>query len=626
MENKIQKDDLIRINELIQVLQTIASGNFAVKAEVSAKADIIDGLATGINMMIEELAESMVRIEYVNDRIKNVISVIHKVAEGDYSVSCKTTKNNDVFDALGLGINMMIDDINGNIQEIEKEKEKLAVTLRSIGDAVIATDTEGKISMLNKVAELLTGWTLKEAIGKPVNEIFKIINEQTRELCENPVEKVIKSGEIVNLENHTILIAKDNTEKIIADSGAPIRDRNSKIIGAVLVFRDITEKSKTNQELQKSQKLESLGMLAGGIAHDFNNILTAIIGNVSIAKITLKPEDDIYDLLTEVEKASQQAKNLTQQLLAFSKGGIPVTKAMFIQDLIKESVQFTLRGSNVKHEFSISDDLLPVEIDEGQINQVISNIILNAAQSMPEGGKIEIRAKNAIIDEKYSLPILAKNGKYLEISIKDHGIGIPEKHFPKIFDPYFTTKQKGNGLGLAIAHTIIKNHNGHIYFESKIGIGTTFYIYLPACINKEISIVKDSGSEEIIAGKGRILLMDDDDIILQVGSTMLSRLGYEVELAKDGAAAIELYKKAKKEGRRFDAVIMDLTVPGGMGGKETIKKLSELDPKVKAIVSSGYSQDPIMAEYKKYGFKGVIAKPYKINEFSKVLNDVMQSK
>lgn len=502
---------------------------------------------------------------------------------------------------------------------LASEKERLAVTLRSIGDGVITTDIEGNIVLMNKVAENLTCWTQEEAIGKPLEEVFHIINEKTREICENPVKKALKTGGIIGLGNNTVLVARDGTERIIADSGAPIRDKNGKIIGVVLVFRDITEKRKMEEDLLKFQKLESIGLLAGGIAHDFNNHLTAILGNITLAKMYAKPRDKVFEKLIDAEKSSLHAKDLTQQLLTFSKGGAPIKKTVYISELLRNTVKFALSGSNVECELSIPYDLWSVEIDEGQIGQVINNLIINADQAMPEGGIIKVKAENVTVGAKEVFPI--KEGNYVKVSIEDNGIGIPKENIQKIFDPYFTTKQKGSGLGLTTSYSIIKKHDGLITVESEVGVGTTFCIYIPAS-QKEIKKVVNKMH---IEGKGKILVMDDDKDIREFLGEVLNILGYDAELAKDGEKAIELYKKAKESAQPFDAVIIDLTIRGGMGGKETIQKLINIDPEVKAIVSSGYSNDPIMSDFRKYGFSAVITKPYTIEELNEILNKIIMA-
>jgi len=504
-------------------------------------------------------------------------------------------------------------------ETLATEKERLAVTLRSIGDGVITTDVKGKILLINKEAEKLTGWTQVEAIGRPLLEVFHIINEKTRDNCENPVDKVIKTEERAGLDSQTVLIARDGTERIIADSGAPIFDRKSKIIGVVLVFRDVSEKRKMEEERLKIQKLESIGLLAGGIAHDFNNILTAFMGNISLSKLYVKPEDKIFERLEEMEKATLRAMDLTGQLLTFSKGGAPVKKTLSIPELIKDCAIFSLRGSNVQCEFSFSDDLWPSEIDEGQISQVINNMIINADQAMPEGGEIQVCAENMVVDAKLSLPL--QPGRYIKISIQDQGSGIAKERLPRIFDPYFTTKQKGSGLGLATAYSIVDKHDGYIVAESELGVGSTFYIYLPAS-EKKVPGVKETRTKAFV-GKGRILVMDDEALIRDIADQLLSHMGYDVEFAKDGTEAVKRYQKAMESGKSFDAVIMDLTIPGQMGGKEAVQQLLKIDPEVNAIVSSGYSNDPVMSDFRKYGFKGVVSKPYTIEELGKALQEVL---
>ncbi len=384
------------------------------------------------------------------------------------------------------------------------------------------------------------------------------------------------------------------------------------------ILVDITEHKKIEEEQLKIQKLESVGILAGGIAHDFNNIMTSIVGNIALAKISSGIQKNIFEILTDAEEACRRAKDLTNQLLTFSKGGAPIKKITSIAKQLKDSARIVLRGSNVDYEFSIPQDLWAVEIDEGQINQVIFNLIINARQAMPEGGTITIRAENVFIDEQSALPLI--NREYVEVAIKDHGIGIPKEHLQKIFDPYFTTKQKGNGLGLSSTYAIIKNHDGYIAVDSEVGKGSTFHFYLPA-IN--IQIPKEAEKKPVlIEGEGKILLMDDDENILTSVSKTLMKIGYKVELAKDGVQAINIYSQAMSSGP-FDAVIMDLTIREGMGGKEAVAKLLEIDPEARVIVSSGYSTDPIMAKYKKHGFCSVITKPYQIEALSELLHDVI---
>ena len=376
-----------------------------------------------------------------------------------------------------LGTSTDIEDQKRAEEALGAEKERLTVTLRSIGDGVITTNTIGRVVLINNVVEALTGWSQSEAVGMPVEEVFHIINEKSRERCESPVAQVLRTGQCVELANHTALIARDGTERIIADSGAPIRDKNGEIIGVVLVFRDVTEKQKIEEEMARASKLESVGLLAGGLAHDFNNVLTAIVGNIDLAKQTAGADSALLARLSEMEKASARARDLTQKLLAFSKGA-PVKKPVSIGPLVKDVAGFALKGSNVRLEFSAPDDLWPIEADEAQIGQVIQNLVINAKQAMPQGGKIALRCQNMTGERKAPLPPL--KGDHVQIVIQDEGHGILKEHLDKVFDPYFTTKPEGTGLGLAASYAIIKKHDGHIEVESTHGTGTTFTISLPA--------------------------------------------------------------------------------------------------------------------------------------------------
>jgi PAS domain S-box-containing protein len=499
------------------------------------------------------------------------------------------------------------------------EKERLAVTLRSIGDGVITTDTAGKVLLLNRVAEEMTGWSQEDAAGKPFDEVFRIIDEKSGERCPSPVEHVLASGLVVELSSHTILIARDGRERTIADSGAPIRDRESRVVGVVLVFRDITEKQKMEEELFNARKLESLGILAGGIAHDFNNLLTAILGNISLSRMQLSGDDRLQRSLDEAERASLRARDLTQQLLTFSRGGAPVRKTVSLGGIIREAATFALSGSRATCRFLLPDDLHPVDVDEGQFSQVINNLVINADQAMPGGGEMEISCANITLTEEQHLPL--PEGTYVRISVRDRGEGISEDILPHIFDPYFTTKKEGKGLGLATVYSIVRNHDGHVSVSSVPGKGTTFVIHLPASGG---CVVAPLAEEPVLtAGRGRILVMDDEESIREVAGEMLSLLGYEVDVARDGAEAVELYRRAREGGCPFSAVLMDLTIPGAMGGREAIGRLREIDESVVGVVSSGYSNDPIMADYRSFGFSGVITKPYRVAELKKVLDEVV---
>lgn len=488
---------------------------------------------------------------------------------------------------------------------------------------MITTNSQGNVVLINPVAEKLTGWRQNEAEGNPLSLIFKIFNEITGQPIEDPVRKVIITGQVVALANHTYLKSKEGNKIPIADSGAPIRDKEGNIIGVVLVFRDMTHEYKMQNEILRQMKLESLGLLAGGIAHDFNNILTAILGNVSLARIELDSKVTVNRYLDETEKATLKAKELASQLLTFSKGGIPQKKILSIKPLIEESTRFALRGSNIVPLFHFPDTLWRVMVDPGQITQVVHNLIINAQHAMPKGGEIVITAQNETLDEQGAKTLVVTEGSFVSICFKDNGAGIPKEIKNKIFDPFFTTKEKGSGLGLFSVFSILKNHDGAVTFESRVGLGTTFCIYLPAVLE---NLHEEEIKENIVFyGTGRILMMDDDELIRNMAVAMLGKLGYEVEVVRTGEEALDMYRKGKETNKPFRAVIMELTIPGGKGGKATIKELLTIDPDAVAIVSSGYSNDPVMANYLEHGFKGRVVKPYRIEDLSETLSKIINN-
>lgn len=499
--------------------------------------------------------------------------------------------------------------------ELAAEKERLLVTLRSIGDGVIATDREGRVTLMNKKAEEMTGWKQAEAMGRYLPDVFHIINEKSRLRCVNPVEKVVATGGVVGLANHTVLIAKDGRERNIADSGAPIRDTKSEIVGVILVFQDVTEQYRIEKELQRSRQLESLGVLAGGIAHDFNNILTAIMGNISLAAMVARKDERLHGLLEQANKASNRAKGLVAQLLTFSKGGDPVRKTADLAEIIRETATFVLRGSNVAARFDFAADLALVDVDSGQISQVIQNLVINARQAMTGSGVITIRCANAAPEDLAALPL--PPGEYVRVEVEDEGPGIDPERLDHIFDPYFTTKETGSGLGLAIVHSIIKKHDGHITVSSLAGVGTTFTFYVPVSRHEKETSCETVGVGH--TGTGRVLVMDDDHLVGPVITEMLSWMHYDVTLVTDGEQAISHYLDAMQEGHPFCGVIMDLTIPGGMGGAEAVRTLLRHDPNAKVVVASGYANDPVLANYRAYGFVGAIVKPFVVEDLAEAV-------
>jgi PAS domain S-box-containing protein len=502
---------------------------------------------------------------------------------------------------------------------LQDEKELFSTTLRTITDGVVTLDINGKVIFSNQAMERLVGWTAQEVRGKQFCSVFQItINGQTLYLDRSSQDTMAFNQ--LESEQDALVTTRDGQIMEIALRVLPLYDRRSEIKGQVLVIRDITAKKLQETERLKTEKLESIGILAGGIAHDFNNILTAVINYIILAKKDPSLGDIARNQLEKARKAGLRAQQLTQQLLTFSKGGAPIVELTGIHDLIFDSVTFALRGSNVKTTISISPDIWNAEVDPGQIAQVVENLAINADQAMPKGGHLEIAAQNVMVDKHSGLPLQA--GQYIAISVTDEGPGIAPENLEKIFDPYFTTKKTGSGLGLATTYSIIKNHHGHIDVTSRPGHGTTFTIFLPASERQACETVV-TPPPKTSAGQGTILLMDDDESIRDVMEETLGFLGYEVLSANDGSQALAIYEQHIVAKKRIDLVIMDLTIPGGMGGKETVGKLLDLDPDAKVIVSSGYSQDPVMADYEAYGFIDILAKPYTLEEVSRKISRIL---
>jgi len=548
-------------------------------------------------------------------------------------------------DEIGLliqGYNTMITKIQAHTHGLEREvqerlkaekalryeKEQLAVTLRSIGDAVITTDTEGNIVFINKVAEELTGWSNEEAQGQKISAILRLVDEKTGAPCISPADQVLATGKITTLAANTLLITRNGSQRHIADSGAPILDGDNRIIGFVIAFRDITETLKMEQELLKIKQLESIGILAGGIAHDFNNILAGILGNIEVAAYRIAGKDEkTSSLLATAQKAVMRATGLTGQLLTFAKGGSPVKDTTLLGGIIHDSAKFVLHGSHVVCRYHFPVDLWLAEVDSGQISQVIQNLVINAVNAMPEGGELFISGAN--ITDPATEPLLAgRDGHFVKITIRDTGSGIAPEIIDRIFDPYFTTKELGNGLGLAICHSIVRKHHGYLTVQSKPGQGATFSIYLPASPVAAIATSATKQPPESPATpitSARVLVIDDEPILRELLKAQLAALGHETVLAADGAEGIRMYQELRAAGTPVDLVITDLTIPGGIGGKEAAQLLLQKDPRARLIVYSGYSNDPVMVNFRDYGFRAALTKPFNIEELEKAMKEAFQS-
>ena len=501
-------------------------------------------------------------------------------------------------------------------EETLRESEERYRSLVNISpDAISLVDMNRRFLMINPQTVRLHGY--KNAAEMYNLDSLDLIAPEDHEKARINAENILKNGSSTSIEMH--VLRKDGSRVPVEVNATLLKNDDDQPVAFISIVRDISLRKKLEAEAFRSDKLESVGVLAGGIAHDFNNLLTAILGNISFAQMNVSPSDKIYKFLENAEEASCRARDLTQQLLTFSKGGMPIKQLIAVSDLLKSACKFALSGSKVKSEFSFAKTLFDIEADEGQLNQVFNNITLNAVQAMPNGGLISISAANFLQKADSTLPI--KPGKYVKIKISDQGIGIPKEHLSQIFDPYFTTKDMGNGLGLTTVYSIITKHDGYIMADSELGRGTSFYIYLPASELKSEKIQKQDMIES--RSTGRILVMDDEEIIRDLLRDILSNLGYEVSCVEDGHELITVYKQALEHKTPFDIVIMDLTIPGGMGGIETIKELHKIDTQVKSIVSSGYANDPVMSNFRDYGFNDVITKPYQMQELGDVIRRVL---
>jgi len=507
-------------------------------------------------------------------------------------------------------------------EKIRQSEEFIRGILDTVDEGFIVVDRDFHILTANKAYCGQVGRSCDDIIGR---NCFEISHNSSRPCYEQgeecAVRQVFATGRPhAVFHKHTDL---DGRLLYVETKGYPVKDAAGNVTSVIETVNNITEKHLLEEERLRAQKLESIGTLAGGIAHDFNNLLQGIFGYIAMAKMTFDQKEKSLAMLEQAEKALHQSVNLTNQLLTFSKGGKPVKKPLFLEPVIENSVKFALSGSRSEYQLNIDHDLWQVNGDAGQLGQVIQNIVLNADQAMPLGGVVKIAARNAAAGEP-NLPAQVVQGNYVVLTIADNGVGIPEKYLSKIFDPYFTTKEKGSGLGLATSYSIIRNHEGQILVASAAGKGSRFSLYIPALATK--SAAEPSGRlTTALATKARILVMDDEEMIRSVAVELLRALGHEVEVAAHGEATLATFRAAAAAGRPFDIVILDLTIRGGMGGVETIRKLREIAPEVKAVVSSGYSDDAAIADFRQQGFRAFLKKPYNIKELQEVLSALLTS-
>jgi two-component system, cell cycle sensor histidine kinase and response regulator CckA len=498
---------------------------------------------------------------------------------------------------------------------LRESELKYRLLFECAGDSISVMDMQGRFLAVNPLACKMLGYTYDELMALSADKI----DARPDEMAAN-IGKLLENGYYFG---ETAFIQKNGSIiPISVDARLIVWEEQNAILS---ICRDITERNQAEQnriELEKqlllTQKIESLGVLAGGIAHDFNNILTGIIGNISYARKFIDDSSKASLVLQSAEKAANRASDLSNQLLTFAKGGQPIKEVVAIKHLLQESVSFVLHGSKVSCDIDIPDDILAVDVDYGQISQALNNIIINAIQAMASGGTININVKNIILDESNIIDLLP--GKYIKLIIADKGCGISNEDLKKIFDPYFTTKADGSGLGLATTHSIITKHGGYIGVSSIINEGATFEILLPACDSIEDHRIVVPTQKESRGDSGlSVLVMDDEEIIREITQFMLKNLGYHVQTCVDGNEAIAMYKSAENNGKPYSAVIMDLTIPGGMGGKEAAQHILAFDQKASLIVSSGYSNDPVMANYTDFGFSAYLKKPYNEEGLSSAL-------
>ena len=508
-------------------------------------------------------------------------------------------------------------------EKIRQSEEFIRNILDTVDEGFIVIDRDYRILTANKAYCLQAGGSDEMIIGHHCYEISHKINRPCYEKGEDCATRLtFETGE-PHSAHHRHADAHGNF-LFVETKAFPIKDASGAVTSVIETINNITEKHLLEEERLKTQKLESIGTLAGGIAHDFNNLLQGVFGYISLAKMTANNRDKSTAALEQAEKALHQSVNLTTQLLTFSKGGKPAKHLIDLRPLIENSTKFTLSGSRSDLHLKIEEDLWQAEADGGQLGQVIQNIVLNADQSMPVGGTVNVTASN-ITKGDASLPPGLASGDYVMIAIQDTGIGIPEQYLTNIFDPYFTTKEKGSGLGLATSYSIVRNHGGMIDVRTKTGSGSTFMIYLPAVAGEVRTEYAEKQQQLSSSRKAKILVMDDDEVIRNLGRELLGLLGHDVAVAKHGQEALETYERSIAAGSPFDIIILDLTIRGGMGGAETLQQLLKIDPHVKAVVSSGYSDDAAVATYKSQGFKASLKKPYDVNALREVLNKMLIS-
>jgi two-component system cell cycle sensor histidine kinase/response regulator CckA len=497
-------------------------------------------------------------------------------------------------------------------ERLRESEERYRLLTQTSPNSITVVDPAGNVLMSNQRAlDVFQHPDNRPLVGVSVLEW---VAPEERDKAARALQSVLEGGTLSDFEVTLLRSGGDRFSALV--NASLVRDRDGLPQFVIVVSTDITERRNAEIERLHTQKLESIGVLAGGIAHDFNNLLQGVFGYVSLAKMNIDRPEVAAAMIEQAEHAITTSVNLTGQLLTFAKGGSPVKKPTVVAPVIDDAARFALSGSRSNYDCTIAQGLWKVEADEGQLAQVIQNIVLNASEAMPDGGTVKIDARNSTVAPG-TRPSLPAGGRFIQISIRDTGIGIPEQHLSRIFDPYFTTKHTGSGLGLATSYSIIRNHNGAIEVASTPGAGSTFTIYVPAGQTESASEVRSPGANS--DWKGRILVMDDEEIVRSVALNMLRHLGHEAVAAQNGEEAIEKFKDADSAGRPFDVVILDLTVKGGMGGDQAVAALLKIDPLLKAVVSSGYADNQVVSDFAAHGFTAALNKPYKLERLRECL-------
>ncbi len=507
---------------------------------------------------------------------------------------------------------------------LRESEERFRSLVESSSDWIWEVDREGVYTYSSPSVSSILGYSPQDVVGRAFYEFMPPEEaERTRATFDSNRASGLPFVGLVNRSLH-----RDGREVVMETSGEPILDSDGELVGFRGIDREITMRVRHEEETRKVEHLQSLGLLAGGIAHDFNNLLTAIFGNIELASLDLEEGSRAAKSLEEAVAAMEQARKLTGQLLTFSKGGSPVLQTTSIRDLILNTCDFSLSGSAIRCEYDLADDLWPAVVDSGQIWQVLNNLLTNAREAMPDGGTVQVAAANVLLGE--DSPLALPGGGYIRVSVKDQGRGIGKADLLRVFNPYFSTKrlgaEKGTGIGLAVCHSVIEKHKGHISVESSPGEGTTVVFHLPA----SSAAAGDHGADEAAIRPApvvcRVLLLEDDESVISTTTRILDRLGHTVVLARNGAEAIEAQSRAKETEEPFDLLLLDLTIRGGMGGREAVGKLKAIDPDVIAVVTSGYADDPVIANCRDFGFDASLIKPFNLNTLRSLIEDLVQDR